>query len=175
MDFNRTREALKNLKFEHSGEVAKRHTQLTRARLRRQERRVKRAKRQILKARKKIRQDSIDLSVRTSSGQSRRRRRRVMANEGGLGSLRPGAVSVPRGSRKLSQKERMIKEYNPNMDTQSPFFFVPTLRARKAPQLQVIESYFVSQIYTQNYFFQFFFDPNSVHLAVNGLSFGGFF
>ena len=43
----------------------------------------------------------------------------------------------------ISFKEKMLDEYNRKMNTTSPFFFIPSLRAKKNPQLQNIKTYLV--------------------------------
>jgi hypothetical protein len=47
-------------------------------------------------------------------------------------------------SRKLTQKQKMLKMYNPNGEQRSANFFIPSLPVKRHPQLEKIETYFVS-------------------------------
>lgn len=47
------------------------------------------------------------------------------------------------GFKQSKVKEKMMIEYNPKNKLTSPFFFIPTLRSRKNPQLERIRTYLV--------------------------------
>jgi uncharacterized protein YxeA len=47
-------------------------------------------------------------------------------------------------ARSQSLKEKMIKKYNPNGEQRSVNFFIPSLPVKRHPQLEKIETYFVS-------------------------------
>ena len=47
-------------------------------------------------------------------------------------------------SKNLTQKQRMIKLYNPSGAQRSANFFIPSLPVKRHPQLEKIETYFVS-------------------------------
>ena len=50
---------------------------------------------------------------------------------------------IPKFSRRLTQKEKMLRIYNPKNMPQGNNFFVPTMPIRRHPQLKKIEAYFV--------------------------------
>jgi hypothetical protein len=52
--------------------------------------------------------------------------------------------SIPKFKRKLTQKEKMKKKYNPQNRPQGKDFFIPTIPVKRHPQLHKIETYFVT-------------------------------
>jgi hypothetical protein len=47
-------------------------------------------------------------------------------------------------SRKLTHKQKLMKLYNPTGEQRSANFFIPSLPVKRHPQLEKIETYFVS-------------------------------
>jgi len=54
--------------------------------------------------------------------------------------------SIPKFKRNLTNKQKMLKIYNPRNLPQGSNFFIPTMPVRRHPQLQKIETYFVNKI-----------------------------
>ncbi len=53
-------------------------------------------------------------------------------------------IKNSQAGKKLSQKQKMMRQFNYNGEQRSVNFFIPSLPVKRHPQLEKIETYFVS-------------------------------